>query len=138
MAVVGYLGESADDGILFTVSDQKIITPSDFKWTGSARYAVHNRHNNNALTEFTGVDPDKISFSLTLSKELGVDPMEAIVKLWRYEREGIAVALTIGSKGYGKYRWNVINHTVEVKYTDSKGDILGAEVSVELQEYLRQ
>ena len=138
MAVVGYLGESADDGIVFTVSDQKIITPDGLKWTGSARYAVHNRHNNNALTEFTGIDPDKITFTLTLSKELGVDPMKEITKLWRYEREGIAVGLIIGSKGYGKYRWNVVNHTIEVKYTDSKGNILGAEVSVELQEYLRQ
>jgi len=137
MAVVGYMGENSSDGIVFTVSDQVVRTLRNFKWSGSARYAVHNRHNYHALTEYTVMDPDKITFDLQLLVEHGVDPMEEIKKLWKYEREGTAVALTIGTHGYGKYRWNIVDFDVSVKYTDRRGDIAGADVSVTLQEYLR-
>ncbi len=140
MANIGYMGEhpsDPNDGITFTVSDQVVRTLENFKWSGSARYSVHNRHNYHALTEYTGMDPDKITFDLQLLVEMGVKPMDEIEKLWKYEREGIAVGLQIGAHGYGKYRWNVLNFDVSVKYTDRKGDIAGAVVSVTLQEYLR-
>ena len=138
MAIVGYLGESAEKGIIFQVSEQTVRTLSNWKWSGSARYAVHQRHNTHALTEFTGLDPDKITFDLTLLRELGVNPMEDIVKLWRYERNAIPVALTIGSKGYGKYRWNVVSHETSITHTDQPGDVTAATVSVTLQEFLRE
>ena len=138
MAVVGYLGKDARDGIVFEVSDAVLLTLENFKWSGSARYSVHNRHNYHALTEYTGMDPDKITFDMQLLIEHGVKPMDAIVKLWVYEREGIALALTIGTQCYGKYRWNVVSHEMTAKYTDRRGDIAGATVSVTLQEYLWQ
>ena len=138
MAVVGYLGKSASEGIIFEVSEQTVRTLKNWKWSGSARYAVHNRHNFHALTEYTGMDPDKITFEILLKKELGVNPMDDIVKIWTYEREGIALALTIGCKGYGKYRWNIINHNVDIKYTDITGNPTEVTVSLTLQEYLRK
>lgn len=137
MAVVGYMGTSGSDGITFQVSDQAVTTLQNFKWSGSAKFAVHARHNNNALTEFVGLDPDKITFDIQLLAEHGVNPMQEIMKLWNYERGGAAVALVIGSHCYGKYRWNIISHDVTVKYTDKYGNIRGAVVSVTLQEYLR-
>ena len=137
MAVVGYTGESSSQGIVFSVSDQVVLTLENFKWSGSARYSVHNRHNYHALTEYTGMDPDKITFDIQLLIEHGVNPLEQVVKLWKYEREGTAVALTIGSKCYGKYRWNIVSHEMTAKYTDKHGNIAGAVVSVTLQEYLR-
>lgn len=132
MAVVGCLGD-----IVFTVSDQVVRTLENWKWSGAARYAVHNRHAGNALTEFIGLDPDKITFDIQLLIEMGVDPMEEITKLWNYERRGVPLPLTVGTHCYGRYRWNVISHDVTVKYTDRRGDIAGAVVSVTLQEYLR-
>lgn len=137
MAVIGYLGESASKGIVFSVSDQVLLTLQNFKWSGSARYSVHNRHMYHALTEYTGMDPDQITFEMQLLAEHGVNPMDEVVKLWTYEREGTALALTIGTKCYGKYRWNIVSHEMTVKYTDKYGDVAGAVVSVTLQEYLR-
>lgn len=137
MAVVGYMGKSSSEGIVFEVSDQTVRTLNNFKWSGSARYSVHNRHNYHALTEYTGMDPDKITFDMTLLAEHGVNPLEEVVKLWKYEREGTAVALLIGSKFYGKYRWNIVSHTMTTEYTDRDGNTAGATVSVTLQEYLR-
>lgn len=137
MAVIGYLGKSADDGIQFVVSRETFRTPKNMIWSGSARYATHERHVTHALTEFTGLDPDNFSFDILLTKELGVDPLEDIVKIFTYERDAEAVGLVIGGKAYGKYRWNIKSHETKIEYTDKAGDMYAVEVTVELLEYLK-
>jgi len=133
MAVVGCLGQ-----MVFQVSQEVLETIDGLEWSGSARYAVHQRHNQNALTEFTGLDPDKITFSMFLSQALGVDVMGELVKLWNYERKGESVYLVLGEKCYGKCKWNVVSHKIQAKNYDKYGNLESAEVSVELQEYLRK
>lgn len=131
MAIVGCLGD-----VIFTVSRSVVRTLDNMTWSGSARYAVHERHLTHALTEFTGLDPDKITFYILLSAELGVDPIAEVVKLWNIERSGRAVPLTVGTKGYGKYRWNILKHEMKMKTFYGNGDVHTATVSVSLQEYL--
>lgn len=132
MAIVGCLGD-----VIFTVSKDVVRTLDNMVWSGSARYAVHERHLTHALTEYTGLDPDKITFDILLSAELGVDPIAEVVKLWNIERSGRAVPLTVGTKGYGKYRWNILKHEMKMKTFYGNGDVHTATVSVSLQEYLR-
>ena len=131
MSIVGCLGD-----VIFTVSRSVVRTLDNMTWSGSARYATHERHLTNALTEFTGLDPDKITFDILLSAELGVDPIAEVVKLWNIERSGRAVPLTVGTKGYGKYRWNITKHEMKMKTFYKNGDVHTATVSVSLQEYL--
>lgn len=128
---IGTLGE-----ILFSISDRAIETIQNFVWSGSARYGTHQRHLANALTEFTGLDPDNFSFDILLTAELGVDPMEELTKIWTYERDGEALGLVIGAHAYGKYRWTIQKHETKVQYTDRNGDLYCIEVSVNLLEYL--
>lgn len=130
--VIGCLGD-----IVFQVSEATVETLNNMKWSGSARYATHNRHRTDALTEFAGLDPDKVTFDITLSADLGVDPMAEVVKIWSIERGGKAVPLTIGTKAYGKYRWNITKHEMKMTAYYRNGDIHTATVSVSLQEYLR-
>ena len=132
MAQIGCLGD-----IPFIVSAEAVQTINNAIWSGSARYGEHQRHLTNALTEFTGLDPDKFSFDFTLSAYLGVNPMDAIVQLWQYERKSTSVPLTIGDKGYGKYRWTVQKHTIKMELFDGDGNLTGATVSVDLLEYLK-
>lgn len=136
MALIGYLGTSAEEGIIFEVSSEKIETPDNMVWSGSSRYATHQRHNTHALTEFTGMDPDKISFDITFFAETGVDPLPENVKLWKYMREGIALQLLIGDKPYGKYRWVIKDIKIKMKYFDVHGNQYCTQVSVNLLEYL--
>ena len=131
MAIIGCLGD-----IVFEVSESPVRTLNNMIWSGSARYATHNRHLNHALTEFTGLDPDKFKFDITFSAELGTDPMNEVVKLWNIKRSGEAVPLTIGTKPYGKFRWNLLNLQMKTKAYYRNGDIHTATVSVSLQEYL--
>ena len=79
--VVGCLGD-----IIFQVSEETTETLQGTEWSGEARYAVHQRHLQNALTEFTGIEPDKISFSMQLTPLLGADIIGELVKIWTYER----------------------------------------------------
>ena len=131
MATIGCLGD-----VIFTVSRDVVRTLDNMTWGGSARYAVHDRHLTHALTEYTGLDPDTITFDILLSTELGVDPIAEVVKLWNIERSGLAVPLTVGTKGYGKYRWSIVKHVMKMKAHFRNGDIPTATVSVSLQEYL--
>lgn len=131
MAQIGCLGD-----IIFTVSSDKIETPNNIQWSGSVRYSIHERHLTHALTEYTGIDPDTISFDLFLSSYLGVHPMEELIKLWAYERDGTPLIFVVGDKLYGKYRWTIKNHEIKMKTYDKYGSITGASVSVSLLEYI--
>ena len=130
---IGCLGD-----VVFSVSSQMVRTISNMKWSGSARYATHQRHNGNALTEFTGLNPDSISFDMTLLRSLGVDPMEEVTRIWKYERTGEPVPLIIGDHAYGRYRWSVVSHETKTKAFDIRGNLLSVTVTVKLQEYLKQ
>ncbi len=135
--MTGFLGVSPADGILFSVSHEIFRTPKNMKWSGSARYATHNRHATHALTEFTGLDPDRFSFDLLLTPELGVDPLAELRKLWQFERGAVPVALVIGGVAYGKFRWTIQKHSSKISCTDAAGNPYVVEVSVELTEYLQ-
>ena len=137
MALIGYLGKDANSGIQFVVSREEFRTPMNMTWNGSARYATHERHVTHALTEFVGLDPDNFTFDILLTSELGVNPLEEVVKIWNFERDGEALGLVIGGKAYGKYRWNIKNHKTKIEHTDKAGDMYAVEVSVELQEYIK-
>lgn len=131
MAIVGAYGD-----VVFEVSSTTAKTIDNVTWSGKARHSTHSRHLNNALTEFTGVDPDGMTFDLELSAYLGVNPMTELVKLWEYERKGLPQPLVIGDKAYGKYRWSLISHSIKLKNYDNYGNLTRATVSVTLQEYL--
>lgn len=132
MAMIGCLGD-----IAFVVSSEVVRTITNMTWSGSARYATHQRHLTNALTEFTGLDPDTMTFDIILNAYLGANPINDINTLWEYERTGKAVSLVIGQKAYGKYRWTIVSHKLKAESYDKSGNVTSATVSVSLQEYLR-
>lgn len=131
--MIGCLGD-----IAFTVSSSVVRTLDNFQWSGSARYAAHQRHLGRGLLEFTGMDPDKISFDMTLSVQLGASPVRELSKIAKYESKGRTLPLTIGSKAYGTYRWVITGHSVKAKTFDRRGNLSVVVVSVNLQEYARR
>jgi len=131
MGQIGCLGN-----IVFTVSSKQIETIKNAQWSGSTRYGVHQRHLMNALTEFTGIDPDRMSFEITLSSALGTNTMKELVKIWTHERSGTPLSLVLGKKFYGKHKWCIENHTTNMETYDKKGNLTSATVSINLIEYL--
>lgn len=131
MAIVGCLGD-----IPFEVSSNTVQTINNMKWSGSAKYATHQRHAGDALTEFVGNDPDKISFDMVLSTFLGVNPMKMVEKLTQYRREGRTLPLVIGDTAYGRYRWTILSSDARTQHTDGIGNAVSLTVKITLQEYL--
>ena len=127
---IGSLGD-----IAFEVSDSVIKTLNNATWSGSANIQTHQRHLDNALQEFVSIAPDGFTFRIKLSRYLGVDPMTEVVKIFEYERGGIAVPLTLGNKAYGKYRWLIKSHKVKLELYDGRGNLTSCDVDVTLTEY---
>ena len=59
--IVGALGD-----VVFSVSSRTLKTISNFVWSGSARYATHDLHAGNSISEYTGTDLAKITFDIQL------------------------------------------------------------------------
>jgi len=129
--VLGALGD-----IVFQVSDDTVKTLNNLNWGGSARYAEHARHGYHAMSEFTGLKADTLSFDMILSGYLGVNPQTVIAQLFTYERSGTALSFVLGNKAYGKYRWVITKHSMKSQYFDGNGDITQCKVTVSLQEYI--
>lgn len=130
MAEIGTLGD-----IVFSVSRKTVKTFEGLKWDSSAKYAAHDRHLKDTLLEFTGTDADTISFNVTFSVFLGVNPMDEIIKLLNAERSGKVMRLVIGSKAYGRNKWVIEKTSKDLERFDNKGNLLVAKVSVSLKAY---
>ena len=133
MGLIGCLGD-----IVFSVSSELIETFNNMQWSGSARWSTHDRHLSNALTEFTGIEPDKVSFDMRVSVDLGIEPMTEIAKIWTHERKGTPLSLIIGEKYYGKHKWAIESHSVKLETFDENGNLSGAAISLKLLEYLNE
>lgn len=131
--VVGCLGD-----FFFEVSHETVMTLSNWKWSGSANYATHKLHGHQALTEFTGLDPDQISFDICLTWALGADPLKTVWELFKAKRNGLAMPLTIGCHPYGNYRWIITSLSNKIEYTDVEGNLYMVTVSLKLQSYLKE
>lgn len=129
---VGSLGN-----VVFTVSDNTVKTISNFMWSGSARYSTHQRHLTNALTEFSGIDPDSITFDVVVSAYFGVNPITEIKRIVEYEQSGTVLPLTVGTQSYGRYRWVISSHKMKIQTHDGRGNVTSATISLTLQEYLK-
>lgn len=133
MATIGCFGD-----LMFQVSDQTVLSLENWKWSGSARYSTHQLHGHQALTEFTGLDADQISFDITFSWALGTEPLKQVWELFKIQRNGRALPLTIGNHPYGYYRWTILSISNQINYTDVHGDLYMVKVTLKLQEYLRK
>ncbi|MCL2697564.1 MAG: phage tail protein [Oscillospiraceae bacterium] len=133
MARIGALGD-----IPFFVSNKQIRTFNNMRWDSSARFATHNRHNRDALLEFTGINIDTISFTMNFSVSLGTDPMAEITKLWKAERRGDAMILILGTRIIGSRQWVITRLSRSLDRFDNQGNLLAARVTVTLNSYSRR
>lgn len=130
--MIGRLG-----AINFEVSDNRIMTISDLKQSGSATFGKHQRHGKDTLVEYVGADSDTLSFSILLSAQLGanVEEMLSLISMFCYR--GDVLPLVIGGKVFGRNKWVIQKYSVDFKNYDKKGRPILAKVSLTLLEYLK-
>lgn len=130
MAVLGCLGD-----VIFQTSRDYVLTPYNMNWKSAAKYAEHARHLQDPKLEFTGLEADEMPLNIRLSRNLGVDPMEQIVILFGYERNGILLPLVLGDHAYGRYKWVITSTNRKLETFDARGNILTADLSLSLKGY---
>lgn len=127
--MIGALGN-----IVFTVSSNFVRTPSNIKKSRSARIAKHEIIGSKPKLEFQGEDLVSMSFDIRLDASLGVSPQADINSLSTLESTGEIVDLVIGNVYHGAFLIESIEENT--KYTDRNGNIIVAELSINLQEYV--
>ncbi len=129
---IGSLG-----GVIFSVSPDSIQTISKLEHSGSAKIHNHDLHLRKAMPEFTGVEPDKVTLQVRVSKALGGNPTSEIEKIRSYTAQGAILRLQIGKKSIGSYRWMINSFKVSYMDCDRNGDLIDADISLTLTEYPR-
>lgn len=129
---VGCLGD-----VVFEVSERSIETIQKLTMSGTATYATHQRHMRYALTEFVGLPPETITMDIKLSLRLGVDPWNEFKKLRKYMVDRKTLALVIGTKTFGRYRWTITSYKTEMELYTADIKLENATISLTLQEYLK-
>lgn len=134
-ALTRYVGAIGD--VPFFVSSSKVQSFASVTWNGSANVSEHKRLNGNALTQPTGLSADNMKIEIYLSSALGIDPQDAIAKLFAMKRAFTPVTVVLGEKTYGKYKWLIKDVSVSMEQFDVNGNLATAKVSVSIIEYLR-
>ncbi len=133
MSKIGSLGD-----IVFSVSNSSVKTFDEMKWDAAAKYSTHDRHLQDDLLEFEGMELETISFSMVFSVFLGVNPLKEIEKLKAVMSKGEAMRLVIGGNVYGKNKWVIEKLSKELTRFDNKGNLWTASVSIDLKEYAKR
>ncbi len=130
MALIGSWGK-----ITFAVSREEIRTFTGLKWESGAKYAVHDRHLQEPLLEFTGTEVESITFSMLFSVFLGTSPITEISQLLQAMRKGEVNRLVIGPKAYGTGKWVITKLSNALERYDNRGNLLVAKVNVTMNSY---
>lgn len=125
---IGSLGD-----IVFEISDKTINTFTGLKISGGANIATHARHNQTALSEFTGATSENISFTVKTYRQLGVEPSDEINLIREYVRTGTALKFVLGKKVIGK-RWLIKSWNATEDDFDKNGTPTSAIINLSLTE----
>ena len=92
--------------VTFKVTNKTLRTIQNLSRSNQANYATHKLINKVGILEFTGVDPETISFEAIFSAWLGDNPEKWRKKLYNLLKKGKAVTFVLGTSPIGR-KWVV-------------------------------
>nr|DAE71359.1 MAG TPA: hypothetical protein [Caudoviricetes sp.] len=128
--MIGYFGV-----VIFSVSDQKILSFHDFKLNASGSWGEHKRNGKKSEYEFLGPSVRTVSFVIELDASYGVNPGDMLDILAGYAENGLVSPLVIGNKKIGD-RWRLTKVSSSWNQIMNDGKLMKASASVTLEEYL--
>ena len=131
--IVGTLGSLA-----FQVSPEKIETLRSLSRTGSANVSTHSLHGRVGLAEFSGEQPQQITFSLRSSAFIGADLERTMRLVEQYCSQGTILLFTLGGERFGRYRWLLTKYKEDIMNTDLAGKPVDSDISITLTEYAKE
>lgn len=128
---VGSLGSK----IIFTVSDDQVLTFSGLSRETAGRWASHEAMGVKPKAEFLGPDCQKISLDIQLSASLGVRPRRVLEAVEDLVESGGAEYLVIGTRPVGRNPFRVTGSSETWDTVYSGGELARAKVTLTLEEY---
>lgn len=128
--LVGFMAD-----IPFIVSSHYIRTFDDYGRGSAGRWAQHDIIGDKPVLEFIGLDVEKISFSMQLRADQGINPAKELEKLRKLRDTGQYFPLVIGGKLITDNMWVIESLDESVSFWGKFGSIMSAKVSVTLKEY---
>ena len=87
--------------ITFKVTNKTLRTIKNLSRSNQANYSTHKLINKVGILEFTGVDPETITFEAIFSAWLGENPEKWRKKLYNLLKKGKAVTFVLGTSPIG-------------------------------------
>lgn len=131
MATLGFMGN-----IPFITSSWQVRTFTDYSRKGDPRLGTHDMIGSKSRIEFIAPPLEEISLTVKLSKQLGINPYKELDKLRRMRDTGEVFNLFLGRKPISQHPWIITSMSESVNYFDRRGNIVSADVSLTLQEYV--
>ncbi|WP_276765590.1 phage tail protein [Phascolarctobacterium succinatutens] len=128
--LVGFMAD-----IPFIVSSRFIRTFDDYGRGSAGRWAQHDIIGDKPVLEFIGPDIEKISFSMQLRADQGINPAKELEKLRKMRDTGKYFPLVIGGKLVTDNMWVIESLDESVSFWGKFGSVMSAKVSVTLKEY---
>ena len=127
--ITGMLGD-----VIFEVSDQTYRTINNLTRNKKANYSTHKLVKKEGVLEFTGVDPETISFEILFSAWFGENPETWRKKLDTMLTNGKVVTFVLGTKPIGR-RWVLEDMSAATQFYYKDGTPADYKVTVNLKEY---
>lgn len=130
MATVGSLG-----GITFNVSSRRVLTFDNYSRQGNIKSAEHGIIAEKSNLEFTGLDPEEITFDIQLFSQLNITPEDKLKALRNIRDTGRVVSFILGSSPVSQNKWMITSLSEKTSYWKQRGKMHVVTVSVTLKEY---
>ena len=127
--ITGMLGD-----VIFEVSDQTYRTINNLTRNEKANYSTQKLVKKEGILEFTGVDPETISFEILFSAWFGENPETWRKKLDTMLTNGKVVTFVLGTKPIGR-RWVLEDMSAATQFYYKDGTPADYKVTVNLKEY---
>ena len=127
---IGYMGD-----IVFVVSENYMITPTNYGRESSARWAEHNLLLRKPVSQFGGPGLEKLSFDIILDSDHGIGPEQQLKKLRKMRDTGAVFPLVIGGRPVTQNYWRLDSLKEGNCYWTPTGQLQQCIVSLQLTEY---
>ena len=122
--------------VTFKVSADTVKTFQDLARSEKGRWAKTDRVLLKPISQFLGPDLGTVTFVMKFNAQLGVNPRKETDKLIKMARNGYVGALILGGKRVGVAKWAMQGVDVNFKTIDNRGNVIIAEATVSLEEYV--
>ncbi len=128
--IVASLGNS----VFFEVSESTAQMIQALTWSSSANYSVHKLASRKGIIEFTGTNPEEITFEVELSAFLGTNPKKMLNAMTIMHDRGIHGIFILGTDQIGSNPWVIASIDREAEYYYRDGTVLAYKVKIKLME----